>query len=67
QRFEHEEGAAEARIAAAEARDVLAWRTGRLIYREQPLREVVDDLNQRSPREPISRRFLTGIDTIHAR
>ncbi|MBL8772689.1 MAG: FecR domain-containing protein [Phenylobacterium sp.] len=47
QRFEHEEGAAEARVAAAEPRDVLAWRTGRLIYREQPLREVVDDLNQK--------------------
>ena len=33
-------------MAAAEPQEVLGWRTGRLVYRDQPLREVVADLNQ---------------------
>jgi transmembrane sensor len=49
QRLEHVEGAPDALISAAEAEDVLAWRTGRLIYRGQPLSEVVADLNQQFP------------------
>ena len=46
QRLDHVEGAAVARIAAAQPEEVLGWRTGRLVYREQPLSEVVADLNQ---------------------
>ncbi|TAJ70661.1 MAG: DUF4880 domain-containing protein [Phenylobacterium sp.] len=46
QRLEHVDGAAVTRIAAAEPAEVLGWRSGRLVYRQQPLSEVVDDLNQ---------------------
>ena len=46
QRLDHMEGATLARVAAAEPQEVLGWRTGRLVYRDQPLREVVADLNQ---------------------
>lgn len=46
QRLEHMEGAALARVAAAEPAEVLGWRSGRLVYRQQPLSEVVSDLNQ---------------------
>ncbi|MBW8812476.1 MAG: FecR domain-containing protein [Caulobacterales bacterium] len=49
QRLEHVEGAPDALISAAEAEDVLAWRTGRLVYRGQPLGEVVADLNEQFP------------------
>lgn len=46
QRLDHREGAADVRIATAEPAEVLGWRSGRLVYREQPLAEVVADLNQ---------------------
>lgn len=46
QRLDHQEGAVTAQVAAAEAQEVLGWRQGRLVYREQPLGEVVADLNQ---------------------
>jgi len=46
QRFEHVEGASEARVAAAEPEEAMGWRAGRLVYRDQPLSEVVADLNQ---------------------
>lgn len=46
QRLDHREGEKVARVAAAEAEEVLGWRQGRLVYREQPLGEVVADLNQ---------------------
>jgi len=46
QKLDHVEGATLARVAAAEPHEVLGWRTGRLVYREQPLGEVVADLNQ---------------------
>lgn len=46
QRLDHREGAATVQVAAAEAGEVLGWRQGRLVYREQPLSEVVADLNQ---------------------
>jgi transmembrane sensor len=49
QRLEHVEGAPDALVSAAEAEDVLAWRGGRLIYRGQPLSEVVADLNEQFP------------------
>jgi len=46
QRLDHMEGAALARVAAAEPDEVLGWRSGRLVYRQQPLSEVIADLNQ---------------------
>ena len=46
QRLEHIEGAPAAQVAAAQPQDVLGWRAGRLVYRGQPLSEVVADLNQ---------------------
>jgi len=46
QRLEHFEGRPGAVIAAAEPDEVLGWRAGRLVYRGQPLSEVVADLNQ---------------------
>ncbi|WP_068877252.1 MULTISPECIES: FecR domain-containing protein [unclassified Phenylobacterium] len=46
QRLDHVEGAAATRVAAAEPAEVLGWRSGRLVYRQQPLSDVIDDLNQ---------------------
>lgn len=46
QKLEHQEGAPTARVAAASPDEVLSWRSGRLVYRQQPLSEVVADLNQ---------------------
>jgi transmembrane sensor len=46
QRLDHLEGARQTLVAAASADEVLGWRAGRLVYREQPLGEVVADLNQ---------------------
>lgn len=46
QRLDHIEGGSLTRVATAEADEVLGWRSGRLVYRQQPLSEVVDDLNQ---------------------
>jgi transmembrane sensor len=46
QRLDHQEGAALVQVATAEPDEVLGWRTGRLVYRGQPLSEVVADLNQ---------------------
>lgn len=45
QRLSHVEGAPTARITAASPAEALAWRSGRLVYRDQPLSEVVADLN----------------------
>lgn len=49
QRLDHVEGAAQARVAAAAPDEVLGWRSGKLVYRQQPLSEVVADLNQQFP------------------
>ncbi|WP_293679425.1 FecR family protein [uncultured Phenylobacterium sp.] len=49
QRLDHVEGGAGSQVAAVEAEDVLGWRFGRLVYRGQPLSEVVADLNQQFP------------------
>lgn len=49
QRLDHREGAAGVQVAAVDAQEVLAWRSGRLVYREQPLGEVVADLNRQFP------------------
>jgi transmembrane sensor len=46
QRLDHVEGAQVAQVAATNPEDVLGWRSGRLVYRGQPLAEVVADLNQ---------------------
>lgn len=46
QRLDHVEGGAQSRVASAAPEEVLGWRSGRLVYRQQPLREVVEDLNQ---------------------
>jgi transmembrane sensor len=53
QRLDHTEGAADARVRAVEPADVYAWRTGRLIYRDQPLGDVVADLNQQYARQVV--------------
>jgi len=45
-RAEHREGTQEIEVMAANADDALAWRAGRLIYRNRPLSEVVADLNR---------------------
>lgn len=46
QRLDHREGDAAVEVAAANSDEVLSWRSGRLVYRGQPLAEVVSDLNQ---------------------
>ncbi len=46
QRLDHAEGASGAHVASADPQEVFGWRTGRLVYRGQPLSEVVADLNQ---------------------
>ena len=46
QRLDHAEGASEVSIRAAAPSEVFAWRTGRLIYRDEALRDVLVDVNQ---------------------
>lgn len=46
QRLDHVDGQAVTRVAAAEPAEVLGWRSGRLVYRQQPLGDVISDLNQ---------------------
>lgn len=46
QRLEHVEGQPASQVAAARPEEVLGWRSGRLVYRERPLGEVIADLNQ---------------------
>ncbi|MFN3583239.1 FecR family protein [Phenylobacterium sp.] len=46
QRLDHREGAPDVRIAPVDAGEVLGWRSGRLVYRDQPLGDVVADLNR---------------------
>jgi transmembrane sensor len=45
QQLIHEEGSAVARLQTAEPDQALGWRTGKLVYRSQPLAQVVADLN----------------------
>lgn len=45
QRLEHVEGAALAQVSAAAPDQALGWRSGRLVYRDQPLSVVIADLN----------------------
>lgn len=45
QRLDHSEGATLAQVSAAAPDQALGWRSGRLVYRDQPLAGVVADLN----------------------
>jgi transmembrane sensor len=49
QRLRHSVGAEASLVDRVSADDAFAWRQGRLIYRDQPLQTVVDDLNQYFP------------------
>ena len=46
QRLDHVEGAAESQLHSASPEDAEAWRTGRLIYRDEPLANVAADLSR---------------------
>jgi transmembrane sensor len=46
QRLDHQEGAAGVAVTAVDPAQIESWKTGRLIYRDRPLAEVVADLNQ---------------------
>jgi transmembrane sensor len=50
QRLDHLEGAPGVRVSAVDPAQVFSWKSGRLIYRDQPLGDVVADLNQQFPR-----------------
>jgi transmembrane sensor len=50
QRLDHAEGAASVQVSAADPQQVSSWKSGRLIYRDQPLGDVVADLNQQFAR-----------------
>jgi len=49
QRLDTAQGAAAVQLSAVDPQQVESWRTGRLIYRDQPLGDVVADLNQQFP------------------
>lgn len=51
QGLSHQEGRNDdARVASVAADEVAGWRQGRLIYRDEPLSEIVADLNRLFPR-----------------
>lgn len=50
QRLDHKAGARVATVTAGSPQEVFAWRTGRLVYRNEPLANVVADLNQYAER-----------------
>ena len=51
QGLSHTEGQADdARVAAVALEEVAGWRQGRLIYRDQPLTQIVGDMNRLFPR-----------------
>jgi len=50
QRLDHLEGASDVKLTAIDPLQVEAWKTGRLIFRDQPLAQVVADLNQQFAR-----------------
>lgn len=45
-RLEHREGVLGSTVTVADTDEAFAWRSGRLIYRDRPLSEVVADLNR---------------------
>lgn len=46
QRLERRDGALETLVANIRADEVLSWRAGRMVYRDQPLSDVIADLNE---------------------
>ena len=46
QRLDTAQGATAVALSVVDPQQVESWRTGRLIYRDQPLRDVIVDLNQ---------------------
>ena len=50
QRLDTAQGVAAVQLSAVDPQQVESWRTGRLIYRDQPLSEVVADLNEQFAR-----------------
>jgi transmembrane sensor len=50
QRLDHREGEVEARVGPGSPEAAFSWRTGRLVYRGEPLANVVADLNQYADR-----------------
>jgi transmembrane sensor len=50
QRLDTAQGAPIATLSATDPQQVEGWRTGRLIYRDQPLGDVIADLNEQFPR-----------------
>jgi transmembrane sensor len=44
-RFDHQQGVGDQPIIETAVDDIFAWKSGRLIYRDRPLSEVVADLN----------------------
>jgi transmembrane sensor len=49
QQLLHDEDTGVSRVSTVAADEVFAWKQDRLIYRDQPLQVVVDDLNRRFP------------------
>jgi len=50
ERLDTTQGDPAVRVAAADPQQVESWRSGRLIYRDQPLADVVADLNEQFSR-----------------
>lgn len=50
QRLDHVEGASASALSATVPDEAMSWRTGRLIYRDEPLANVVADLNRYTSR-----------------
>jgi transmembrane sensor len=48
-RLTHQDGEAGSKVETVAADESFAWTSGRLIYRDRPLREVVEDLNRYLP------------------
>jgi transmembrane sensor len=46
QRLDHLEGAADVKLTVIDPAQIAPWKSGRLIFRDRPLAEVVADLNQ---------------------
>jgi len=45
-RLVHREGAAQSTVLAANTDEAFSWRSGRLVYRDRPLADIVADLNR---------------------
>lgn len=68
-RAEHREGSEEIMVVASNADDAFSWRTGRLIYRDRALSEVVADINRYGGDQvktvgPAANLKFTGVLTI---